>query len=107
MLHLLGEWFYAGHRSSRFGVWLLGTLVVLGLIGGLWLQPRLKHLHAVKYAPNTSQLQKDQAGRDFGLLHGLSQMANLFLTAGVLLYFWRTVHAPSTTRPGKFPRPPG
>ena len=102
--HLLLEWLYAGRQPGRFGLWLLSLMVAVGLAGGLWLQPKLKHLHAVKYAPDTTTAQKAEAGKAFGAWHGVSQTANLLLTAGVLLYFWRTVNASAVPRLAKIAR---
>lgn len=102
--HLVLGWLYAGKHPGRSGAGLLTGLVALGLAGGLWLQPKLKELHAVKYATNTTPAQKAEAGKSFGAWHGVSQGMNLLLTAGVLLYLWRTVETPAAPRMDKLRR---
>jgi len=91
--HLAAEWFYAGRAPARVQRLLLGGIVGLTLLGGWWMQPKLKSLHAIMYAPNTTEVQKAAAKRRFGMWHGVSQTANLLLTAGALVYFWQTTNA--------------
>jgi Domain of unknown function (DUF4149) len=105
VLHLVAERIYAGRSPGRFGVLLLSLLVALGLAGGIWLQPKMRYLHAVKYAPNTTPAQKEAAAKSFGVWHGVSQSANLLMLGGVLVYFWRTANAVSLPRPLRSPRP--
>lgn len=91
-VQLLAGWFYAGKAPSRWQSGLLVTLLGLSLVGGFWMQPKLKDLHTVMYAPNTTQPDKDTAKRRFGMWHGVSQSANLLLTLGVIGYFWLHLH---------------
>ncbi len=106
VLHLVAEWLYAGRNPRRFGLWLLVVLVGLGLLGGFWLQPKMKDLHTVKYAANATPVQREAAGKSFGLWHGISQTMNLLMLGGVLVYFWRTVNASVPTRIGRNARLP-
>lgn len=87
LLHLAAGWIYFGRRTHRFMPGLLATLLLLGLGGGYWLQPHLKHLHAVKYFGRTAAERAD-AAHAFGFWHGLSQMGNLLVLTGLLYYFW-------------------
>ena len=52
IVHLLAEWLYLGRfpQNSRLGL-LLGLCLAV-MVGGYWLQPRMKALHATKYAHN-------------------------------------------------------
>ncbi len=87
LLHLLLEKLYTG-RTERFMSGLIAVILSISLLGGLWLQPKLKELHVVKYRGQTVELRAG-AGKSFGLWHGVSQTMNLFMTAGLLFYLWR------------------
>lgn len=100
IMHALAEWVYLGRNMQR---WMIATLVAvlgLSLIGGLWLQPRLKRMHQVKYArPGYfSAEQQTQAARSFRTWHGISQVMNLVVIAGVAAYFWRITSLDTGTR---------
>ena len=105
VLHLLAEWLYAGRKPGRFDVTLVSVLLGCALLGGIWLQPKMKQLHVVKYATNTSLVQKEAATRSFGLWHGVSQSFNLVLLGGILAYFWRKTNDATLPRPLRSPRP--
>ena len=53
VVHLLAEWLYLGKHPQKLQVGLLIGLASAALIGGYWLQPKLKALHATKYGLNT------------------------------------------------------
>jgi len=74
---------------QRLTLWLLLGIFALGLIGGYGLQPRLQRHHRTIYGPGATTEQRQQAGRSFNTLHGISQMLNLIVTAGLALYLWR------------------
>ena len=42
LAHLGVEWMYSGRVPARLTVWLVGGVLGLSLLGGLWLQPKLK-----------------------------------------------------------------
>ena len=100
LLHLAGEWLYLGRPIHRFTMGLLLTTLSLGLLGGFWFQPKLRHLHQVNYGRDelyTSE-QKDRAGRSLSLWYGAAQAVNILSLAGLALYFWRVVNAPDAAR---------
>ena len=86
ILHLLSEWLYTGKRVQRFVLLVLTVVLSLGLLGGLWLQPKLKDLYRTKYSPVSTPEQKQAAGRSFGLWHGAAQMLNVAAVLGLLIY---------------------
>jgi hypothetical protein len=96
LLCLGGEWVYSG-KGSRLDLALLTVLTGAGLVFGVALQPRMHVWHYLKYFGRTPE-QQAQAARLFGLWHGLSQILNLFVILGLILYLWRT------TRPAESPR---
>ncbi len=91
-VQLLAGWFYAGKAPGRWQSGLLAGLVGLTLLGGLWMQPKLRGLHTVMYAQNSAPADKAVAKRSFGLWHGVSQSANLLMTLGAIGYFWLHLH---------------
>ncbi len=89
LVHLLAEWLYTGKPIQRVTLWLLAVIIGLSLIGGFWLQPRLKQLHLAKYGTQSTPPQREQAGRAFDSWHHVSVGAHLVMTAGLLVYFWQ------------------
>ncbi len=95
ILHQLAEWVYLGKRLQRFTLGLLVVLYGLGLIEGLWLQPRMKHWHQVKYSTELYRqelyppAQKTEAARMFKLAHGVSMAFDLVTLGGLAIYLWR------------------
>ncbi len=103
VMHLVADWLYAGRNPRRFGLWLLAILVGLGLVGGFWFQPKLKELSNIRYATTSTPAQQEAATKSFGMWHGISQVVNVMMLGGVLVYFWRLVN---TEVPAKFGRTP-
>jgi len=64
LLHLLGEWIYLGGPPRGPGLGLLIALVAAGLLGGCWLQPKMKELHTTKYL-SVSAVTRETADRSF------------------------------------------
>ena len=98
LLHLLAEWIYMGRPLKRLTLFLLGTLLAIGFVGGYGLQPHLQGLHRIMYAPAQAPDQRESARRQFKTLHGVSQVLNLFVLGGVLAYLWRVTTPSSTYR---------
>ncbi len=98
VLHLLAEWLYLGKFPRKFQVGLLGGLCAAALLGGYWLQPRLRALHAAKYGVNTAPETREAATRSFRTWHGASQVLNLLLVGGLTAYLWRAVNPSDPTR---------
>jgi hypothetical protein len=98
IVHLLAEWLYLGKYPRRFQMALLAGLCSAALIGGYWLQPRLKALHATKYGVNTRPEIREAADRSFRAWHGVSQVVNLLLVGGLAAYLWRAANPSDPTR---------
>jgi len=96
--HLLTEKVYLGRPTRRGTLWLLLALLGFGLLGGWWLQPRMKELHLTKYALNLGQEERDKAASSFRLWHALSQVANVGVLIGLTVYTWQANHPPDPTR---------
>jgi len=101
--HLAAEWLYQERRNRRLLLWLVGVLLGLTLVGEYWLQPKMKHLHAVKYAANYPQPQRDAAARSFRTWHALSMTMNLFMLGGLVIYTLQMSRPPEV---GRFVRTP-
>jgi hypothetical protein len=98
VLHLFAEWLYLGKYPQKLQAGLLAGLAAAALIGGFWLQPRLKALHAAKFGVNTRPEVREAATRSFRAWHGVSQVVNLLMVGGVAVYLWRAANPPSQTR---------
>jgi len=97
-LHLLAEWLYLGKHPQKLQVGLLIGLASAALIGGYWLQPKMKALHATKYGINTPPETRIAADRSFRAWHGVSQGVNCLLIGGLAIYLWRAANPVDTTR---------
>jgi hypothetical protein len=101
LLHLFAEWLYLGRKTNRFMLGLVVVLFGLGLLGGLWMQPKMQALRQTMYSGPTPE-QKDLARRSFGAWHGVSQFANLIIIAGLVVYLVRVTRPPEAGRYGNF-----
>jgi hypothetical protein len=105
ILHLLAEWLYTGRPLQKIRMTMLSGLVILTLLSGAWLQPRLESLHLQVYSVRSQPAQAEKAHRSFKLWHGASQMLNLITLAGLLIHLWQVTHPTDATRfitPTKF-----
>ncbi len=96
--HLLAEWLYLGKQPERFRLFLLVGMCSAALLGGFWLQPKMKALHTIKYSTTSKPGEREVAARYFGRWHGVSMSVNLLLVIGVGVYLWRLANAPDPTR---------
>jgi hypothetical protein len=99
LVHLALEWLYCGKPLLQRNLALLLALTGLALLGGLWLQPKLRELHYTMYFGATKTAQ-NQASDLFKAWHGASECGNLIVSAGLLLYLWRNSRAGETVRYG-------
>jgi hypothetical protein len=97
-LHLFAEWIYLGKYPQKLQAGLLIGLASIALIGGYWLQPRLKALHATKYSVNARPELRAAASRSFRAWHGASQVVNLLMVGGLAVYLWRAANPVDQTR---------
>jgi len=104
-LHLVLEWLYLGRTPRRLWVALLTILFSLGLMGGLWLNPKLARLNRTQHALNVRPADRELTARSFRFWEGVLQAVNVLLIGGVTVYFWRlttTEDAPRFVTPVKF-----
>lgn len=102
LAHLGAEWMYSGKVPPRLTVWLVGGVLGLSLLGGLWLQPKLHTYQRVKYADHyrvaATPQQREAAAKSFGMWHGISQSMNIVVLLSLWLYLSRVI------QPGEAPR---
>ena len=97
-LHLLAEAVYLGKYPPKPQLILWGALTLAILLGGYWLQPRLKVLHTTKYSLSTRPPVRELADRSFKAWHGVSQVINLLVVGGLGVYLWRAANPSDPTR---------
>ncbi|MEO7299198.1 MAG: DUF4149 domain-containing protein [Verrucomicrobiota bacterium] len=98
LLHLFLEKLYLGKRVERLSLLILALAVSLSLLGGIWLQPKLKNLRLRKYDTHSSIELRQSAGQSFKKWHGLSQVMNLVLLGSLLVYFTRVSKSSTPSR---------
>jgi hypothetical protein len=98
IVHLLVDRLYLGRTAQQLWLGLLLALFSLGLLGGFWLQPKLKQLHSIKYAASSTPEARQAADQSFRAWHGASQIANLLMICGLGIYFWHLANPPDSTR---------
>jgi hypothetical protein len=96
---LFAERLYLGKKVSRFTLGLLMGIVLLVLLGGFWVQPKLRGLRETMYHGPT-QTQKDQARHTFNVWHGTSMALNFLVVAGLCVYLVRVNRPPEAGRYG-------
>ena len=107
LLHQLAEWVYLGKALQRLTFGLLLAILTFSLLGGFWLQPKLKELYRIRHgrANQFTAEQKSDAANSFRRWHEASQIINLVMLASLGLLAWRvSVPQQNGTRftPGKF-----
>jgi len=107
LVHQLAEWVYLGRVLRRINLGVLISLLLIGGMGGLWLQPMLKELHLIKYGmtaqytrPATPIPDADriQAAKSFRGWHGVSMALNVVALVGLTFYFWRVANPTDNLR---------
>ncbi len=98
LLHVMAEWLYLGKILRRSWRALLAVLVALALLGGFWLQPKLREWHLVSHAVNVGPERREAEGRLFNAWQKAFQVVNLLTVAGLALYVWRVANPPDPAR---------
>lgn len=98
LLHLLAQRLYWGRPPRRIVLGLAAGLFALALLDGNWLTPRLKHLHRAQYSQAAQPAERAAAARSFRTWHTVSQMLNVVMVAGLVLYVWHIANPPDPTR---------
>jgi Domain of unknown function (DUF4149) len=98
IVHLLAEWLYMGRFPENSRLALLLGLCLVVMAGGYWFQPKMKALHATKYALNQPAHVRESAARSFRAWHGVSMGVNLLVVAGLAVYLWRVANSSDGTR---------
>ena len=100
LAHLIGENLYFGRAPQKTWFSLLATLFVIALLGGCWLQPKMKDLHETMYSTKATVEQRQIAAQSFKGWHGFSQAFNLLVIAGVGLHLCWVAKREEETRCG-------
>jgi hypothetical protein len=98
LAHLGAEWFYQERRGRKLLLWVVGAMLGLTLLGGYWLQPKMKHLFGIKHSVNYPQPAREEAAKSFGRWHALSMTMNLFMLGGLVTYTMHMTRPPEIAR---------
>ena len=98
LVHLAAEWLYQERRNRKVLLWLVGGMLVMTLLGGYWLQPKMQRLHRIKYAVNYPQPARDDAAKSFKRWHAFSMTMNLFMLGGLVIYTLQMTKPPEIAR---------
>ena len=98
LTHLILEGLYLGRPIWRWTLALLAALLLLVCIGDYGIQPKLHSLHRAMYRPGAPAAVQQMAGRSFRGWHGVSQVLNLIVVAGVFGYYLRLTLTPTDSR---------
>jgi hypothetical protein len=101
VLHLLAEKLYLGRPLPRVGMTLVLVMFGFGLLGGLWLQPRMEALRGTMYSSQPPE-QREKARHSFGLWHGISLLANFAIMGGLVVHLVRVTRPAEPGRYGTF-----
>jgi hypothetical protein len=93
ILHGMAEAGYQGLPFKRFRNLLAVSIFTVGLALGLLLQPRMGVWLEAKYNPRLTSEARVAAAHSFSVWHGVSQVANLLMTGGLLVFFLKTAGA--------------
>jgi hypothetical protein len=91
------QWLYLGRSPRKLWLGLLIGILSLSLIGGSWLQPKLRALHTTQYTDPKPE-RRTAARASFRVWHGAAQGVNLLMLCGLALYLWRVANPPDPTR---------
>jgi len=102
LVHAFAEWLYLGKPLQRLTMSILTGLFVISFTGGLFVAPRLKLWHEVKYGyargTTSTPAQRAQAVKNFGAVHGIFQTFNVIALCGLAIYVWRVTAPGNGTR---------
>ncbi len=98
LAHLVLEALYLGRPIWRWTLALLVAVLVLVCVSDYGLSPKLHSLHREIYRPGTPPPRSQIAERSFRVWHGVSQVLNLIVVAGVAGYFYRLTLVPTDSR---------
>jgi hypothetical protein len=96
--HLVLECLYAGKSFRRVMTYLVGWSVVLTLLGGAVLLPRLQGLHLEAHGMRSTSQQRERAGTAFRSWQVVAQAANVATILGLAAYVWLLSNAAGNTR---------
>jgi hypothetical protein len=97
-LHGLAEWLYLGRPSRRLSFSLLAGLLALVLSGAIIVQPRLREVQRAARQPSVHNAEREAAVKSYGSWQITSDLLNLVVIGGLLVYVWRVTNRTDATR---------
>ncbi len=98
LAHLLLEKLYAGKAVRGWILyWILG-IVLLDLLSGLLVEPKVRGLHLEVYGTRSTSQQRQQARVEVGFWQSVIRVSNVIVVAGLWIYLWEVTSPGGTSR---------
>jgi hypothetical protein len=101
LLILLAEKLYWGRKFPRVATTLVLILFGFGLLGGVWLQPKMEALRGTMYSSQPAEV-REKARHSFGVWHGVSLLTNFVILGGLFANLIRVTRPEEQSRYGSF-----
>lgn len=96
LIHYVAEMIYAGRPFRRFTFGLILGMILLGLLGGQVLTPKMKSIHPLIYRGPAED--RAAAKKQFGRWHAVSATGNLLCLIALVIYTWQVTNPSDPTR---------
>lgn len=104
LAHLIAEWLYASRPLRRGLFYLALTILGFSLLGGMWLQPKMKQSHLAVHGELSTPEIREQGRKFFSFWRGTSKFMNSLVCLGLVVYVWQVTtsgNAPRYVSAGK------
>jgi Domain of unknown function (DUF4149) len=100
LAHLAAEKLYLGRGFPRVATSIATAVLLLSLIGGVEMQPRMKELRQTMYSTAATPEQKAAATHSFNMWHGMSEAVDMAVLVGLLVFLMRVAKSEESNRYG-------
>ena len=98
LAHLLTEWLYSGKPLRPWTLYLVSGAVALAVVGGFWIEPRVKKLHLDVYGVRSTPQQREQSRRSLVVWGDAFGVVQYLMVIGPFLHLLQVTAAGSAPR---------